>query len=167
MRKFKIGFSKSSINLPLFSWAVRFYQNTNFSHTYLEFDTKSIFNDDTIFQSSKAMVNYMSKSFFLTENTITDEFEVEMPDELYMKMRSELHANAGVKYAFLQNIGIIYTDFMRLFGKRVKNPWKKGYNCSELVYKYVIKYLYPEYTLDPETITPKDVYEIMKSKQSK
>lgn len=165
MRQFKIGFSKSSLKAPILSWLIRLYENTPFSHTYLEFDTKKIFEDDTIFQSSKGMVNYMSKKFFLSENDIVEEFEFEIPLEVYMEMRVELHASAGIKYAFMQNIGILYTDFMRLFGKRVKNPWKKGYNCSELVYKHVIRYLYPDFKYDPETVTPKDVYNMLKEKQ--
>lgn len=165
MRKFKIGFSKSKVKFPIFSWLIRLYQNTEFSHTYVELDTKHVFEDDTIFQSSKGMVNYMSKLFFLTENIVTDEFEFELPDEVYRKMRVELHRYAGLKYAFMQNLGIVYTDIMRILGKRVSNPWRKGYNCSELIYKHVIKYLYPEYKYDPETITPKDVYNMLKGKQ--
>lgn len=147
--------------MALFSWAIRLYEGTEFSHTYLEFDTKRIFNDDTIFQSSKGMVNYMSKSVFLTENAVVNEFEFELPEEIYRDMRIELHANAGLKYALMQNVGVIITDIAKFFGKEMKNPWKKGYNCSELVYKHVIKYLYPEEKRDPDLITPKEVFELL------
>ena len=163
--KLKIGFSKSTLSMPIFSWIIRIYQWTKFSHTYIIFDTTKYLNDSTVFQSSKGMVNAMSYSFFKGENKPLDEFEFEVSDEVYKTILNELHANMGVKYGMMQNLGILYVDIMRLFGKKVSNPWKKGYNCSELVYMHVLSHIYADLNEDPNLITPKDVYNIVKSRK--
>ena len=153
------------VKLPIFSWLIMLYQWTRFSHTYVVFQTSNILNDDTVFQSSKGMVNAMSYTVFKKENFPIDEYIFEISTDTYNTILNELHGTMGTKYGTMQNVGILYVDFMKLFGKRVRNPWKKGYNCSELVYIHVLRHLYPDLDEDPDLITPEDVYNIVKSRQ--
>ena len=160
--KFKVGFSKSTIKFPLFSWLIQLFEWSKFSHTYIEFRLDCV-DRTLIFQSSKGMVNIMDKDVFLQENEIVSEFEIDVPLNVYEDMINELTSNAGVKYASKQNVGIVLVRIANLFGKTMKNPWRCGYNCSELVFTHVIKHIYPTETRDPDLVTPKEVHNILKT----
>lgn len=157
MRTFRIGFSKSTLKLGFFSWLIQWYEKTPFSHTFVEYNTVHHLGSDTIYQSSRGMVNNMSKDVFLEENEITHVFTVTCGDEIYKEMRNGLHSVTGKHYGFMQNIGIIISDIFK-----IKNPFKKGYNCSELVYEKVLKKLFPELEYNKDNVTPKMVYLILK-----
>jgi hypothetical protein len=175
MKKIIIGFSKSKKKLPIGSWIIRLYQNTKFSHTYIKLLTKPKFPSDKILHASEGLVQNMSGTMFDKKHQVIDEFEISIPDiivkdklvkdhlPLYRSIVNILHEISGDDYNFMQNIGIFYVDIMRIFfKKRVKNPWIKGWNCSEFV-AYILKAIYPKEfkTLDINTITPKELYEIL------
>ena len=107
---------------------------------------------------------------------LSEEYEIEIPDvfvldgltntrkTLYRSLVGLMHETAGDNYSIMQNVGITYVDFMRwAFKKRVKNPWAKGWNCSEFVLSILIL-LYPEEFkgIDPNTVTPKEIQTILK-----
>lgn len=156
MRSFRIGFSKSTIAFPIGSWAIRLYQGTEYSHVFVIFDTVKHLGSDTVYQSSRGMVNNMSLDVFLEENDITDMYRIEVPDNVYVAIRNGLHSETGRHYGTMQNLGIVLSD---VFG--VKNPWKKGYNCSELVYEKVLLPLDSSLSLNKNEVTPKDVFNIL------
>ena len=157
MRTFRIGFSKSTLKFAIASWLIRWYEKTPFSHTFVEYNTASHLGSDTIYQSSRGMVNNMSKTVFLEENEITHIFTIVCDDETYKEMRNGLHSVTGKHYGFWQNFGIIISDIFK-----IKNPFKKGYNCSELVYEKVLKKLFPELEYNKDNVTPRMVYEILR-----
>lgn len=176
MKKIIVGFSRSNKRIPLFSWLVRIYQWTSFSHTYIKIPFKHRFASDKILHASEGLVQNMSGTQFNKKHIVTDEFEIYLPDimvkdkltnttrSLYHALLTVMHETAGDNYNYMQNIGIAYVDLMRrIFNKRVKNPWRKGWNCSEFVVS-ILKIVYPEdfSDLDPDTVTPKEIYEILK-----
>lgn len=152
----KIGFSRSSLKFPWFSWLIRLYERTSFSHVYVEIDTK-IVNQLTIFQSSRGMVNCISETEFYKRNQKVVEFTINLTYSQYKNLLNSLHSELGKKYAFLQNIGIVLVDM----GIWKSNKFKDGYNCSELIYSNVLQKL--GFTLDkhPDLITPKDIYKLL------
>lgn len=157
MKTFKVGFSRSTIKFPIASWLIRWYEKTPFSHTFIEYNTAHHLGSDTIYQSSRGMVNNMSKDVFLEENEITNVFTIVCEEEIYIEMRNGLHSVTGKYYGFWQNIGVVIADIFK-----INNPFKKGYNCSELVYEKVLKKLFPELEYKKDNVTPKMVYEILK-----
>lgn len=160
MRSFTIGFSKSTIPFPIGSYAIRLYQGTEYSHVFVILDTARHLGSDTVYQSSRGMVNCMSLDVFLEENEIVEIHRIEVPDDVYVAIRNGLHSETGRHYGTLQNLGIPISDLLN-----IKNPWKKGYNCSELIYEKVLLPLNPDLSLhyDKDTVTPKDVNEIIKN----
>lgn len=64
----------------------------------------------------------------------------------------------------MQNIGIVLVDICRLFGYKIKNPWKKGRNCSEIIYEVILKELHPELSYNPQLIKPHHVSRILEKK---
>jgi hypothetical protein len=70
----------------------------------------------------------------------------------------------GSPYGVGQIIGFAPVLFMRIFGKRIKNPFYSGssYVCSELVSDILIEIdKEGAGNLDPSAMTPKDVYDFM------
>lgn len=143
MKTIIFGFSKSKIKYPLFSWAIRLYESLYWSiklrklikveqsHMYLKFDTRSIFDDYTVYHAASGMIHYLPFETFLEKHQPVKEIKVEIPYKLYRILRKKLHNRLGRKYGTMQNVGIVIADIAHLFGKEMDNPWKEGYNCSE------------------------------------
>ena len=75
---------------------------------------------------------------------------------MYLTIRNECHEEAGAPYGVMQNVGIVLVDILNVFGVKVKNPWKTGRNCSELLYLHVFKHL-GDYDLDADLVKPHDI----------
>lgn len=165
MRKLKIGFSKSN-NDKIFSVILQKYLGTNYSHTFIMYDTSKHMGDDSIYHSSIGSgVGFFAKHIFEEKNKIVLIYEIEIADEVYNKIRQELFYNCGRKYGLMQNLGIAIVDFAReVLGVKIGNPFRENQNCSELVYRDVIQIAFPELSkkYDPDTISPRDIEDIMK-----
>lgn len=166
MKKITIGFSKGQGFVPM-SDIIRWVLRSEFSHTYLEFQSPGLWSK-TIFEASGNGVSYRSKPNFLTGSTVVASFELKISDQLYSKILNKCHDNAGIKYGYLQNLGIGFVKLLKLFGiKYTRNPWNKGMNCSEWC-GYILQELYGKDWIDkePNLVDPKDVYEFLKKKQA-
>ena len=165
MRKLKIGFSRSADN-EIFSVILQKYLGTDISHCFVMYDTKKHMGDDSIYHSAIGSgIGFYAKNVFEQENEIVRVYEIEVEDEIYIKIRQELFYNCGRKYGFWQNIGIAIVDFAKqVFGIKIQNPFRKDQNCSELIHRDVISIAFPEIAkeYDPDTISPKQVEDIMK-----
>jgi len=122
--------------------------------------------DDSIYHSSMGSgIGFMAKHVFEEDNTIVMVYEIEVEDDVYSQIRKELFYNCGRKYGFWQNMGIVLVDFAKqVFKMKIQNPFRKDQNCSELVYRDVISIAFPEMAeeYNPDTISPKEVEDIMK-----
>jgi len=163
MRHITVGFSKSKKAFPIASWAIRLYQRTEFSHVYLR-EKVRVFKDDLIIHASEGNVQRMSEYQFDKKHEVVEEFIVTIESDLrFYELKDLMHKHSGADYSVMQNIGIVYVDIMRFLGKRVKNPWQKGWNCSELVMT-ILQEIFPEEfkQYDTNTITPKEINTILK-----
>jgi len=163
MRTLKIGFSKNKYE-KIGSVVIQRVLGRDYSHTFFEFNTKHIFDDNTIFHSSMASgVSYWSNIKFEEQNIKVAMYEIEMEDNLYKELRNDLHKKSGNSYAHLQNLGILLVDFLQDLGVNISNPFRKGENCSELVYTALLK-LHPELneSYKKNTIRPDHIEEILK-----
>ena len=163
MKKFIIGFSKSNKKLAIGSWLIRFYQNTKFSHTYVKVNTPFL-GSDTYVHASEGKVLRMSEPQFKKRHKKIIEFEIEVTDQQYQEIVKDLHYTSGDDYGMMQNFGILLLDILKVIDIEIKNPWQKGWNCSEFVCSVLIK-SNPDLVnhLDPQTVTPKQLYNILKN----
>ena len=83
-------------------------------------------------------------------------FEITLPEELYIEIRNSLHSVTGVDYGTLQNVGILLSDLLD-----IDNPWKKGYNCSELLYEKVLEKILPNLQYNKDRIRPSHTFDIL------
>jgi hypothetical protein len=160
MRKLIIGFSKSTKFIPLFSWGIRIVEKTDYSHCYTQFENRRHPELPLIYQASHDMMNFMSRPIFLDTNKVVEEFVIEVSDEAYDNLMYKAIQLVGKPYGVKQVVGIVLAKLLKL----EKNPFqtnKDTYICSEwcgIVLKE-LGYVIPK---DPNLLTPKDVYKVLK-----
>ena len=162
MRKLEIVFTRSKKKVSFISKAIMWYMGTKYSHVarraYIGKNMREMF-----YQSSERKVNYEYKDVFHKKHHIVAEYNIEIEDDLYGEVADMCLTQAGAVYATMQNLGIVWVDFCAKFGKKVKNPWKKGRNCSELIYIAVLQKLIPnlDEKYNADTIKPHQIEEII------
>lgn len=127
-----------------------------YSHVFVQYDTASHMGNDSIYHSAMGSgVGFYSKPVFEDINIITAMYEIELSDEIYVKIRNKLFAHCGRKYGYAQNIGIVCADIAKYLGIAFENPFREGFNCSELVFMGLLE-IDPEllYEYDLDTIRP-------------
>ena len=156
MRKLKIGFSYTD---KIGSLILRKYMRTLYSHVFVQYDTARHMGDDSIYHSAMGSgVGFYSKKVFEDINEITHLYELEVSDEIYVKIRNKLFAHCGRKYGYLQNLGIVGADVAKCIGMSFENPFRDGFNCSELVFMALLEvdptllYEYDLNTIRPDHI---------------
>jgi hypothetical protein len=161
MREVDMIWTKSRKKFPIGSYLIRFwvtifrllktgkFELEDNSHCAIRFSSH-IFSSPTYYQASEGLINYMSGIQFDKKHEFVKGIRISITDELYTELRDECHKEAGAPYGFMQNIGILLTDIIDLFGYEIDNPWKDGRNCSELLYtKIIIKMIgVQEYSKD-------------------
>lgn len=152
-----IGFSKPKNSFfPIFSWAIRLIEKTNFSHVYVRHATH--YNIDIIYQASGHAVNFESGELFFKKAQTVKEFEFRVSDEAFDAYMSFALRNVGKPYGIKQIFGIFLLKIFKL----KSNPFKNGsadYVCSELVAE--ILYELGLYKYDRETfdrLTPSNLF---------
>ena len=114
------------------------------------------------FQASEGSVNYEYEEFFLKKHEIVHEYVIEIPKELDKKIKEACYKQAGNKYGMMQNFGIFVTDiYYKLFKKDIPNPWKKFFNCSEVLYTECFKIMIPDLKYSRDKIKPHQIQEIV------
>lgn len=153
-RKVYIGFSKPRSKYAIGSYLIRFFLKTPFSHTYIRFMGQ---DRSFIYESvGRAGTRFISSSHWLDHAIVVSEFPIDLDDTHYRKLRNYCMDNAGIKYGFFQNIGVVLAKIFKL----KKNWFKKGKNCSEAVAEALIN---QGFTIEktPDLITPKDIYNLL------
>lgn len=164
MKTVDIVFTKSKKKLPIGSWAIRAWTWKPYSHVACGVTVSDW--GMNYFQSSEGKVNYEHEPYFNEKHEIVRKYTLELTDEAVRQLKKDFYQSSGIVYGTMQNIGILWVDLVKVFtGKTIDNPWKKGKNCSELIYEVVINELYPDVKgYNPDTIKPHHIEDILISK---
>jgi hypothetical protein len=164
MKTLTIGFSRSNKLIAPFSWLIRLFQGTTFSHVYirLPFKRLGVLPSDGVVHASNGLVHYTNIDSFKKKHKVMVEFSISITEDQWHRLLIDMHTTAGEDYSNMQNIGIALVHILHLFGIRATNPWKSGWNCSEYV-GHILRIVYPEEMrqLRRDLITPKDVYNVL------
>lgn len=159
MKKIEIVFTKSKKKFPIGSWLIRLWTNKSYSHVARKF---TIYNEiEMFYQASEGKVNYENQKAFFKKHEIVKSYSFEAPEEIHQNMAMACLRDTGTEYGFKQNVGIVLVDILSFFGKEIDNPWKKGRNCSELLYIHVIKPIWGDLGYNPDTIKPHHIEKIL------
>lgn len=159
MKTLDIVFTESAKTLPIGSLAIKLYTGKPYSHVAVQQEVRDW--GKRYFQASEGKVNYEFEKFFLKKHRIVRQYTIEISPELDRAIKKACYLEAGNAYGTMQNLGIVLVDFLKIFNIRATNPWKSGRNCSELIYVEVLKRLMPRLDLNPDTVKPHQLEEII------
>lgn len=155
-----IGFSKSKKKFAIGSWAIRLYQNTEYSHVYLKFHSEAL-NRVLIYEAVGGGVRFIGSSAWEKQAIEVASFDLDIKQCNYVTLLQFCVDHAGLEYGFLQNIGLLFCDLFKM----KENPFKKGKNCSEMVAE-ILKLEGVVINKDFNLVTPKDIFEVLSENQS-
>lgn len=155
-----IVFTKSKKFMPIGSWLIRWWTNKPYSHVARAIEIRDW--GKRYFQASEGKVNYEFEKFFLQKHEIVKSYTIEVSKDVDQAIKYECYIEAGNVYATLQNMGIPLLDIaFKLFGKRFKNPWRKGRNCSEILLTTIFRLMFGDLGYSENTIKPHDIEAIL------
>lgn len=156
MRNIVIGFSKpKGKKFPIYSWIIRAFCQTPYSHVYLKIKTK--WDTNLIYQASGVQVNFMGEEFFNKHVEVIKEFSFEISEENYAEFMKFAITNSGAPYSLTEAVNMVTWKFFRKKLFKIEKEWV----CSVLGGYVFDKYIATEKDIfdDHELITPKDVYD--------
>lgn len=165
MRKITVGFSRPHNKWKIISLIIRLIERVNYSHCFVSWDSQYL-GRGMLYQADQLRVNFMNKKIFDDDALTVKSYDVEIDEEDYKKIIQAMVDTVGAKYGTLQLIGFIWVYFCKIFGKRVRNPFRSGFICSEAVYHVMsclpenfIDIYMEENNLTKDDLTPKDLDE--------
>jgi len=159
MRKLRIGFSKPKDKLfPIFSWAIRLYERTPYSHVYIRWETK--WNTWLCYHAASLMIHFLGESSFARHITIVEEFEFEVSDERFDKLMAFCTKYVGEDYALKDVFMIPLNDL----GVEYSTDGANKQYCAELVMRALGELGGKELTQNVDRVKLKYVYDFVKEK---
>lgn len=160
MKTITIGFSRRK-GSAIGSEIIQKYMGTKFSHVYFKFKEPH-YIVHSIFHAVGRGLSYVCETRFLQSNAVAREFDIQVSDETYYELLNDCHLNSGIKYGYLQNLGIVIVDCLNKLGCKIKkNPLNDGINCSEWA-AYLVHDMYGEWTeKEYNLVTPKDIHDFL------
>jgi hypothetical protein len=158
----KVGFSRPRKWFVPFSWLIRLFDGTPYSHVYIRFYS-SKYDRWMVYQASHTYVNFYGMPSFEKEALVVREFDIEVDDETRASVIKFAIDNAGVPYNLKTVFGIAFVKIAALFGVVIdKNPLTgDGFFCSLLVGDIMVGKLGNKLPGDPNLWTPRVIYETL------
>lgn len=123
---------KSHTFPPILSWLIRLFQWTpkdgipKFSHVRWRWFS-SRFQEDLVYEASGSALKFVGSLVWPKYVEIVEVYEVDVTNEEKIAIIKWCIKHAGLKYARLGLIGLLYVILMKaIFRMRVKNPFKDG-----------------------------------------
>lgn len=138
--------------------------NSNFDHAYLRFHSDSL-DREIIYQAVGKGVEFVGNVLFQSNVLPIEEFEIEIDDEKYISFMQFCVDNAGIPYGFWQVLTLGIAKILNKFNLKFNNLNQDGLKsefCSEIVYRCLDRIDPEHFNLDPETISPKDLNNLLK-----
>lgn len=156
MRKLDIHFTSSSKFFPIGCWIIKAYMRTKYSHVAFKFTTNR--NKSLIYEAVGVGVRFISESLWLKKVIIEETYSIDLTEEQFNKIMDFCIDHAGISYGYLQNIGIVIADLLKLD----HNPFDmKEEVCSQILGEILIEIGY-KFKKQSNLLTPKDIQEALK-----
>lgn len=152
------GFSRS-IGCKPFSKAIQLIENRPYSHVYIKY-IDELTGDAMVFQASHGDVNVVPESRFLEKNIIVEEYEMEVSEEVYLRIRKKMNSLLGLQYSFIQILNITVQKIFKSKDIKLVVNGDKQFICSELGF-VLLEEAYPKVIADQDSVTPSDFNRII------
>lgn len=148
-----IGFS-SPKKLKIGAAAIKVWQRSQFSHTYVRFEHKSM--PSVVFHAAQGMVHFRQFDLFQMENDVIFEFKI--PVRSRKECMIDCISRAGDKYGYSELLKIIAYDVAYNLGFKLNFTNSDGYICSELVGNILYHHAGISFHKPYFLLTPNDIF---------
>ena len=151
-----IGFSRARDPMLIGSWIIAKSENRPYSHAFIIF-TSPTDNQKYVFQAAHGNVNLQTYEYFVSNNIIVKQYELNPNDENFNKFTVFINENLGMPYSRAQIVWLTLKKFLQIHKwpaciyNCIKNDQKEEI-CSELALRSLE-------ILRPDFIIPKDLQE--------
>lgn len=143
----------------VFSWIIRKFQGTPYSHVLLRWDNSVGVN--VVYEASGSMLKFLGPAATKNRYTVHKSYKIKIEREAYRRLIKLCMENAGIDYGVKQILGIALVHIFRL----KKNPFSDGRKsqvCSEIVGRFLEEVVGWETGLDLDVIGPKEIDDYLK-----
>lgn len=154
--KVTIGFSKPRHkNFPLFSWLIRLFEGTPYSHVYLKWYSEHL-QMYLVYHAAGSSMHFLGPARAEVELQPIREYELDVTPEMKRLMVVYCVSKAGTPYGLRTVVGIA---LKRLLGtsKNVFADGEKTQFCSEFISRILSTYFHVELPKDPDSMGLKDL----------
>lgn len=165
MKQITIGFSRACTTFPIFSWLIMLVQKTPYSHVYIKYQDDYL-GQPMYFQASHTLVNSMSESVFLAQETVIQEFTFNVSDASFKSTLLNAANQAGKPYGVMEILGLSLVEIALALGIKMQNPAKDAgttWVCDQLVAYLLSLCENVKLPMPLNDMTPKDVYNLVSS----
>lgn len=159
MKKIIIGFSKPKNSLfPFYSWAIRLYEKTPYSHVYIRWETR--WHTWLCYHAASVMIHFLGESSFNKHIDIIEEFSFSITPEQFDRLMRFATKYVGEDYALKDVLMIPLGDL----GIKYPTDDEHKQYCAELVMRALGEIEGKDLTQDVNRVKLKDVYDYVKGK---
>jgi hypothetical protein len=165
MKQITIGFSKASTSFPIFSWAIMAVQKTPYSHVYLKYQDEFL-GQPMYYQASHTLVNTMSETVFLAQETVVQEFTFNVSDASFKACLQFAANQAGKPYGTMEICGLALCELALLVNIKINNPFKDAgttWICDQLIAALLNTCENVKLPIPLNDMMPKDVHALVSS----
>jgi lysylphosphatidylglycerol synthetase-like protein (DUF2156 family) len=165
MKQITIGFSRASTTFPIFSWLIMAVQKTNYSHVYLKYDDE-LSRQIMYYQASHTLVNSMSASVFLAQETVVKEFTFNVSDKSFTACLQFAANQSGKPYGVEEIFGLALCTLALSINIKIDNPLKDAgttWICDQLIAALLNTCENVTLPMPLNDMLPKDVYALVSS----
>lgn len=161
MKKIIIGFSKPRNNFfPVFSWLIRLYERTSYSHVYIRWETK--WGTSLCYHAASVMLHFLGELAFKKKIHVIEEFQFEITDDQFDRLMLFCTTTSGYDYAVKEVFMIPLWDLGLI--KQYRDDPTRQY-CAELVIRALGEIDGVNSISErPDRIKLKEVYELVKKR---
>lgn len=165
MKTITIGFSKPKNKLfPIFSWLIRLYERTPYSHCYLRWETS--YGPKICYHAAHTSLHFLSQRQFDKEIKVVEEFTITIPESRYGRVVKYCLETCGQSYGLREVFGIAISEGLGIKWNILKTGEKEQF-CAELVYRVLGLITDDKLTKDADMVKLSYVYNLVKEKAAK
>jgi hypothetical protein len=140
-------------------------QRTPYSHVYLKYEDKYL-GQTMYYQASHTLVNSMSESVFLSQETVVQEFTFNISEATFVKTLQFAANQSGKPYGTLEICGLALVEVASAVGIKIQNPFKDAgstWICDQLQAAMLAQCENVQLPMPLNDMTPKDVFKLVSS----
>jgi len=138
------------------SRAIKWFTKSKWSHTFIVLD------DELILEAGRYQVQITLYEKYMRDRYTITGFKPFITKETIETSLNNVIKRVGTSYGWLQIIGIAFVRGLKKIGIGIRNPFRGGIICTELVHDYLERLGFDMPFADKDAISPEDLFNYLK-----